>query len=171
MATINTISNSVFDSILPPIGKPAKRGPVWNEGQKMFIVDEYESAAGHRYYKGIRFCEQLAIVEIVGNYHTWTYIDGIEIYGFDGHERKLLSSMKFDKVFYDKEFIKNETKKMLKDIFEAQCKLTNQNVEIAKIEEHADLLIERSYTSLLNDDYSSLIREMLPVLVPQKLLQ
>ena len=75
MAQIANISNSLFDSILPTFGNTGNNLPVWNEGQKMFISSEYESAAGNRYYKGIRFCEQLAIVETVGLYHTWTYID------------------------------------------------------------------------------------------------
>ena len=46
----------------------------------MFFCEEYESGNGHRYYKGVRFCDRIVIVEKVGLYHTWTYIDGIEVY-------------------------------------------------------------------------------------------
>ena len=97
MAQITNITNSLFDSILPAFGNKGNNLPVWNEGQKMFISSEYESAAGNRYYKGLRFCEQLAIVEQVGLYHTWTYIDGIEIYAFDGNKPRLIGKRQFDK--------------------------------------------------------------------------
>ena len=45
----------------------------------MFLCEEYESASGNRYYKGVRFCDRIVVVEKVGLYHNWTYIDGIEV--------------------------------------------------------------------------------------------
>lgn len=171
MASIKTITNNPFDSILCPFGeKRSDQMPIWNEGQKMFITDEYESAAGHRYYSGIRFCERLAIVEKIGNYHTWTYIDEIEIYSFDGEERKLMGSRKYNKKFYDAEFIKKETKEMVEEVVKAQSKLGQLQVNEESIKNFADSIVERSYTSLLDESYYTLIRNMLPVLVPQKLL-
>ena len=171
MAKINSIVNNPFDMILPPFdAEPVQKKPVWNEGQKMFIVDEYESAAGHRYYSGIRFCERLAIVEKVGNYHNWTYIDGIDIYSFDGKERKLLGSRKYDKQFYSCDFIKKETKEMVEEALLAQSKLEKMQVDKDSVHTFADSIVERSYTSLLDDKYYSLIQEMLPTLVSKKLL-
>lgn len=171
MAKINSISNNPFDMILKRFdSEPSQSLPIWNEGQKMFITDEYESAAGHRYYSGIRFCERLAIVERVGNYHTWTYIDGIEIYSFDGKERKLMGTRKYDKTFYNKEFIKKETKEMVEEVIKAQSKLGKIQVTEESVKDFADKIVEQSYTSLLDDNFYSLIQHMLPVLVPQKLL-
>ena len=76
------INKDLFDKILPTFGSPRVHVPVWDEGQKMFLCEEYESGNGHRYYKGVRFCDRIVIVEKVGLYHTWTYIDGIEVYAF-----------------------------------------------------------------------------------------
>lgn len=167
MATISTISNTVFDSILPICGQPANGVPVWNEGQKMFIAEEYESAAGNRYYKGIRFCENLAIVETVGNYHTWTYIDGVEIYAFDGKERRLVGKRQYDKRFYDPCFIKTETKQMIEEFILSQTKLTGMNPDKMQVKDYAESLVERSYVSLLEDDYLPRIQQMLPIMLPQ----
>lgn len=167
MATIETISNSVFDSIFPVFGEPARRLPVWNEGQKMFIADEYESAAGHRYYKGIRFCENLAIVEMVGDYHSFTYIDGVEIYGFDGKERRLIGKRQYDKHFYNQDFIKQEAKEMMEQYIRSQMKIGSVNIADASVKAKADEMVERSYTSLLDDNYLPRIRQMLPVLLPE----
>ena len=78
------INKDLFDKILPTFGNPRVHVPIWDEGQKMFLCEEYDSGNGHRYYKGVRFCDRIVIVEKVGLYHTWTYIDGIEVYAFNG---------------------------------------------------------------------------------------
>lgn len=71
------INKDLFDKILPTFGNPRVHVPIWDEGQKMFLCEEYDSGNGHRYYKGVRFCDRIVIVEKVGLYHTWTYIDGV----------------------------------------------------------------------------------------------
>ena len=54
MATLTkAINKNLFDSILPSFGNPRVHIPVWDDSQKMFICDEYESGNGHRYYRGI----------------------------------------------------------------------------------------------------------------------
>ena len=53
MATLTkAINQSLFDSILPTFGSPRVHIPVWDNGQKMFIFDEYESDNGNRHYRG-----------------------------------------------------------------------------------------------------------------------
>ncbi len=164
MAQIANISNSLFDSILPTFGNPGNNLPVWNEGQKMFISSEYESTAGNRYYKGLRFCEQLVIIETVGLYHTWTYIDGIEIYAFDGKKPKLVGKRQFDKEFYNTDFIKEQTEQMVSEYLRGQIKMQNANVPALRIEQEAKSVVERSYMSFLSDDFGHKMQDMLPLL-------
>lgn len=38
------INKDLFDKILPTFGNPRVHVPVWDEGQKMFLCEEYESA-------------------------------------------------------------------------------------------------------------------------------
>ena len=93
MATLTkAINKNLFDSILPSFGNPRVHIPVWDDSQKMFICDEYESGNGHRYYRGIRFCDRIVILEKVGLYHSWTYIDSIELYAFNGQKTRRLSA-------------------------------------------------------------------------------
>lgn len=164
MAQIANISNSMFDKILPVYGKPSINFPVWNEGQKMFITSEYESSSGNRYYKGVRFCDQLAIVETWGTYHTWTYINSVEIYSFDGNKPKLAGKRTFDKQFYDQYFIKSETEKMVQEFIQGQFKIQNLNMSMACIEDQAKVLVDKSYKSFLDEDYNPRVEIMLPVL-------
>lgn len=164
MAQIANITNTLFDSILPTFGNRGNNLPVWNEGQKMFISSEYESASGNRYYKGLRFCEQLAIVETVGIYHTWTYIDGIEIYVFDGRRPKLVGKRQYEKQFYNSVFIQSETEQMVGDYLRGQLKLQNVNLPALRIEEEAKKVVQRSYVSFLSDDFGSKMQDMIPLL-------
>lgn len=164
MAQFTNISNSLFDSILPSFGSAGNNLPVWNEGQKMFISSEYESAAGNRYYKGLRFCEQLAIIEIVGLYHTWTYIDGIEIYAFDGKKPKLVGKRQYDKTFYKLEFIKEQTEQLVADYIHGQIKIQDVSVPILRVKEEAKTIVGRCYTSFLSDEFNLRLRDMIPLL-------
>ena len=107
MATLSkAINKNLFDSILPSLGNPRVHIPVWDDSQKMFICDEYESSNGHRYYLGIRFCDRIVIVEKVGLYHSWTYIDSIELYAFNGQKMELIQKRDYDKVFRNEDFIR-----------------------------------------------------------------
>jgi len=164
MATIQNISNSLFDSMLPTFGNTGNGLPVWNEGQKMFISSEYESAAGNRYYKGLRFCEKLAIVETVGLYHTWSYINSIEVYVFEGKQTKLVSKRQFDKQFYDANFIKEQTKQMVKDYLHGQTKIQNAVVPMSRLEEESNSVVEKSYTSFLSEEFGNKMQDMVPLL-------
>lgn len=164
MAQIANISNSLFDGLLPAFGSRGNNLPVWNEGQKMFISSEYESASGNRYYKGLRFCEQLVVVETVGLYHTWTYIDGLEIYVFDERKPKLVGKRQYDKTFYNADFIKEQTTQMVADYLQGQIKLQNANVPALRISEEAKAVVERSYKSFLSDDFGYKLQGMIPLL-------
>lgn len=164
MAQIANISNSLIEGLLPAFGTHGNNLPVWNEGQKMFISSEYESASGNRYYKGLRFCERLAVVETVGLYHTWTYIDGLEIYVFDGRKPKLVGKRQYTQTFYNADFIKNQTIQMVSDYILGQMKLQNVNVPALRISEEAKAVVERSYTSLLSDDFGLKMQEMIHLL-------
>ena len=116
MATLTkAINKNLFDSILPSFGNPRVHIPVWDDSQKMFICDEFESNGGHRYYRGIRFCDRIVIMEKVGLYHSWTYIDSIELYAFNGQKMELIQKRDYDKVFRSEGFIRQESEQMVKD--------------------------------------------------------
>ncbi len=116
------INKDLFDSILPTFGNQRVHVPVWDKGQKMFLCEEYESANGHRYYKGVRFCDRIVVVEKVGLYHSWTYIDGIEIYAFNGKRLELVQKKDYEKEFRNEEFIRKESEIMVRNYIEGVLK-------------------------------------------------
>ena len=141
MANISINTTSFIDGILPVYGNPRRNIPVWNEGEKMFISDEYQSAKGNWYYKGLRFSDRLAIVEKVGLFHNWKYIDEIEVYTFN-----------------------QKSKEMVSDYITSQMKLQNLPVRRDSIVSEVDKIVGATYVSLLSDDYNINLQNLLPVL-------
>lgn len=82
--TTSKADKNFFASILPQFGTEMNAMPIWDASQRLFIVNQYESASGHHYYRGVRFCQNLLIMECVGLYYNWTYLDSLSLFAFDG---------------------------------------------------------------------------------------
>ena len=165
MATLTkAINKSLFDSILPTYGSPRVHIPTWDNSQKMFICDEYESSNGHRYYLGIRFCDRIVIVEKVGLYHSWTYIDSIELYAFNGQKMELIQKRDYDKVFRNEDFIRQESEQMVKEYLTGVMKMQRTCVPVEQIGMQAQELISGCYKSFLDPDFNTRLTQILPKL-------
>ena len=163
MATLTkAINKSLFDSMT--FGNPRVRIPVWDNSQKMFICDEYESENGHRYYLGIRFCDRIVIVEKVGLYHNWTYIDSIEFYAFNGQKMELIQKRDYDKVFRNEDFIRQESEQMVKDYLMGVTKARRVCIPVEQVAVQATELINECYKSFLDSDFNTRLTQILPKL-------
>lgn len=129
----------------------------------MFISDEYQSGKGNWYYKGLRFSDRLAIVEKVGLFHNWKYIDEIEVYTFNQKSRTLIGSHKFEKTFYDRDLIQDKVKEMVSDYIASQMKLQDLPVRRDSIANDVNTIVGDTYVSLLSDDYNINLQRLLPV--------
>ncbi len=161
------ISNDLIGSLLPKYGdQPGAQLqiPAWDNSQKMFICDEYESKSGHRYYRGIRFCDRIVIVEKVGLYHNWTYIDGIELYAFNGEKPKLIQKRDYDKVFRNEEFIRTESETMVKDYISGMAKAQGVSILAKEVENNAKELIDGCYKSFLDSDFNTRLTQIIPAI-------
>ena len=165
MATLSkAINKNLFDSILPSFGTPRVHMPVWDDSQKMFICSQYESGNGHRYYLGIRFCDRIVIVEKVGLYHSWTYIDSIEIYAFNGQKMELIQKRDYDKVFRNEDFIRQESEQMVKNYLTGVMKTQRICALAEQIAVQAQELISGCYKSFLDPDFNTRLTQILPKL-------
>lgn len=165
MATLTkAINKSLFDNILPTFGNARVRIPVWDDSQKMFICDEYESGNGHRYYRGIRFCDRIVILEKVGLYHSWTYIDGIELYAFNGQKLELIQKRDYDKVFRSEAFVRQESQQMVTDFLSGVMKMQRTALPVEQLTTQAKELIDGCYKSFLAPDFNTRLTQILPQL-------
>lgn len=165
MATLDkAICQGLFDSVLPTYGKPRKNVPIWDNSQKMFICDEYESATGNRYYRGIRFCDRIVIVEKVGLFHNWTYIDGIELYAFNGKKLGLIQTRTYNKVYRDEELVRSESEAMVQEYLSGILKSQRVSLPEEQLRTQVKELISRCYKSYLDADYNTQLTQILPAL-------
>ena len=165
MASLSrAINKSLFDTILPSFGNPRVQIPVWDNSQKLFICNEYESANGNRYYRGIRFSDRLVIVEYVGIYHTWTYIDGIELYAFNGKQIELIQKREYDKVFRSESFVRAESEAMVRDYLAGMLKIQKASISDEELAQEAKSLVDNCYISYLDENYNNRFIQILPTL-------
>ncbi len=121
-----TTTNSTFniDMLL------TKTDIIWDENQRMFITNQYTSAAGHTYYLGVRFCDQFITVIHVGMYYNWTYLDGIDIY---------------------EDLVRRTVEETLANHVSAQAKMLGKNIDVKEIGAEISRLVDKSYRSLLDN--------------------
>ncbi len=167
MVRISGIGNNPLDSILPPYGTPRVNTPIWNESQHMFITNQYTSAAGNTYYLGVRFTDRFVTILHIGLYHNWTYINEVEVYAFDEHERKLIGKTSIDQ-YYNEELVRSTTENLLQDYIEGQMKLNGSTVNHGQIECQVKELVQKSYFSLLKDaNTAKKLEAVKPLLLPK----
>ena len=76
-------------------------------------------------------------MEKVGLYHTWTYIDGIEVYAFNGKRLELVQKRDYDKIFRNEEFIRHKTETMVRNYFEGFLKAQRSSMPQEQLEAQA----------------------------------
>lgn len=158
------MAKDLFDNLLPTYGTPRKAIPVWDEGQKMFLLGNYESEKGNMYYEGIRFCDKIVIKEKVGLCHTWTYIDSIEIYAFNGTRLELIQKNDYEKTFRSEEFVRAEAEQMICNYISGVLKTQGVGCTAEQIREHAHAIVDGSFKSFLSPDFNKHLTRILPQL-------
>lgn len=154
--TIRTSSNPL-ENLLPKYGDPRANTPIWNESQQMFITEQYTSAQGNTYYLGVRFSDRFVTILHVGLYHSWTYINDVDVYAFDGTERVLIGKTKLDQ-FYDEGLIRTTVENMIRDYLSSQLKLNGTAMTDASLDTQVKELVQGSYRSM--NDESDIVKKL-----------
>ena len=158
------ITNNLIETFLPSFGTPKKKIPVWDSGQKMFILNNYESAAGHYYYEGMRFCEHIVIKEKVGKYHLWTYLDSLEVYAFNGVKLELVQKRDYEKAHRQSVDIPKESEDMIYNYLAGSIKLQGGSLNEEQLRTESHRLVEGCFKDFLDDDYNPRLMKILPLL-------
>lgn len=166
MATFNkAISKDLLDSLLPVYGSPRTSKPIWDEGQKMFILKQYSTNPDHRYYMGVRFSNRMAFVEVVGIYcGMWTYLDSLTMFVFNGLQLELAQKKSYEKTFRSNELVRNESVVMARNYYESLMKSNNVAIEPAQLDEWAGDYVDQCFKSFLDQDYNIQLTQILPQL-------
>jgi len=158
MANIqNATSSNLLDAVLPSFGNQVTvNNPRWHEDMKMFVMSEYESAAGHRYIRGIRFSDKVAVIIDYSLWHSWTYLDTIEIYRFNGTDMEMIGKKKFDKVFYSDSLVHSEVKSMLEQALISMAHMNGAEFSEDQIGRDTEQLVAATERSFNKGEYPPL---------------
>ena len=158
------LSKDFFNTLLPSFGTPKKPTPIWDSGQKMFLINNYETVGGNYTYEGIRFCENVLIKEKVGQYHTWTYLNTIELYAFNGNKLEMVQKKDFDKAHRQSVDIPQECEELIFNYLASGVKLMGINTSDEIMRKEAKRLVEGCFKDFLDDDYNPRLMRILPLL-------
>jgi hypothetical protein len=139
------IPNSFLDRVLPTFGNQRENITIYDSTQKMFLSNTYTSDSGNMYYKGLRFSDRLVMVEHIGLYKNWTYIDEVDIYAFDGCQMTVIGKKKLEKQFYSPEIIKTEVLTMTFEFLKSQMALSGGSGTDETLQTLATELLEEVY--------------------------
>jgi hypothetical protein len=104
----------------------------------------------------------------IGLYHNWTYINEVEVYAFDEHERRLVGKTSIDQ-YYNEELVRSTTENLLQDYIQGQIKLNGSTVNHEQLVCQVKELVQKSYFSLLEDaNTAKKLEAVKPLLLPNK---
>jgi chemotaxis protein CheY-P-specific phosphatase CheC len=83
---------------------------------------------------------------------------------FNGKERQLIGSKKFNKEFYHLDVIKEAVYNLVGDFVQSQSKLAGKEINVQVVEQTVKDMVERCYKSFLDDDYAIQLNNLLPLL-------
>lgn len=134
-----------IDQALPVI---SQKGVTYNKANNIFLTDGYTSAAGNVYFQGIRLSDRIVIKENIGQGYAYTFLNGIQIFGFNGKDLQLLCSSDYHCLIYDKADVKEKTLGMIKAYLKDQLKLTGVSAADSTLTEFSNALIESVYSNM-----------------------
>ena len=77
----------VVDTVFPTLSGSSL---TYKAQKNIFITNGFTSAAGNTYYQGIRVSDRIAIKYNIGQGYYHTFLNGIEVFGYDGTKTKLI---------------------------------------------------------------------------------
>ncbi len=94
-----------------------------NEGHNIRLTEGYTSAAGKTYFLGISLSDRLLIKFKVSQGYNSLFLNGIELYRFEGKDAKMISHRAYHCQLWSEKFARNECKDMLKDFLETKTEM------------------------------------------------
>lgn len=111
---------SKLNTVLPSIANGAA---TYNDIAKMFLSQGWQSLSGNVYQEGIRLSDKIVVKYNIGHGYCRTFLNGVNIYGFDGEKMRLLvSDNSYYCCYWSEEVVKEETVRLLSSFFEGYCR-------------------------------------------------
>lgn len=122
---------------------PAMSGSqvTYNKEHNIFLSNGYTSCAGNTYFQGLRLSNRIIINYDFGQGYAHLFLNGIRIYGFDGHQKRLIASRSFYSYFFSEHNARVECEQMIQNYLNAEMKCLNCYVPKEEINSFSKQLV------------------------------
>ncbi|MBQ0024058.1 MAG: hypothetical protein KBT29_12590 [Prevotellaceae bacterium] len=142
---MTTSLSRVVESALPALSGSSV---TYNAQNNIFLTNGYTSAAGNTYYQGIRLSDRIIVSYNIGEGYAHTFLNGVNVYGFNGREKRLIGSRSFNCYFFSESNAKREAIGIVTDYMKGQIKLMGASVESSQLEQFSEKLVEETYNQM-----------------------
>lgn len=118
---------TLVESSLPALSGSAV---TYNADKNILLTEGYTSAAGNTYFQGIRLSDRIIINYSFGQGYYYLFLNGIQIYGYNGTEKRLIASRSYFCQCFGENFAKRECIEMLREYMQGQMKLLGASVDM-----------------------------------------
>lgn len=137
-----TSLSHVVDKALPALSGSSV---TYNAQNNIYLTNGYTSAAGNTYYQGIRLSDRIIVKYSIGEGYAHTFLNGVEVYGYNGRDQKLIGSRSFNCYFFSEYNAKREAIGIVVDYMKSQTKMLGASVESRQLEQFSESLVEDTY--------------------------
>lgn len=127
---------------------PSLANSTYNKEKNIYLTDGYTSRAGNTYFQGIRLSDRIIIKENIGQGYAYTFLNEIQIFGFDGNMPQLLTSRSYNCKIYDESFVKSECTDLINEYLKNQCLLSGGITSSRELQSITNLLVNEAYTQM-----------------------
>ena len=113
----------------------------YNSSKNLYETSGYTSAAGNTYYQGIRLSDRIIVKYDLGQGYLYLFLNGIQIYGYNGTEKTLLASRAFQCTGFTESFAQRQCVDMLKNYLVSQTKMLGTQVSDLQLTNFANTLV------------------------------
>ena len=142
---VTTSISRVLESALPALSGSSV---TYNAQNNIFLTNGYTSAAGNTYYQGIRVSDRIAVKYNIGQGYWHTFLNGIEVYGYDGSKARLIGSRCYSCYFFSESNAKKEAVEIVLDYMRSQVKLLGASVNYKQLEEFSEKIVDGAYSQM-----------------------
>lgn len=140
-----TSISQVVEKALPALSGASV---TYNARSNIFLTNGYTSAAGNTYYQGIRVSDRIAIKFNLGQGYFYTFLNGIEVYGFDGDKAKIIGSRAYYCYVFNENNAKKEAVSIVLDFLQGQAKMLDSSVDNAQLAAFSAQVVDGAYTQM-----------------------
>lgn len=148
MITTNNNLSSAISNILPAMSGSSV---TYCASANMYVTSGYTSRAGNTYFQGVQMSDRIVIKYNIGQGYAHTFLNGLQIFGFNGRDTFLIGTRSFYNYWYDSSYDRNQALKeaaeIVADYLRSQMRMRGLDAATSNVQQAATLLVSGAMTN------------------------